>query len=437
MNEHATEILLQIHRTMRAMQRRNRTVSGTYGSEIALVDSAVIQELLSDSALEAKRLAHRLRISKVQISRIVTRLTRLGYIEKHLDQKDRRINRLLVSSRGKQIFATLSKRAHAAFSSAYARLNADEKKRFADYLLRMLNDYGAPVASSLPYDPPLMIEIRRLTRMFGFYTNSVFGIRGLTLLTWHLISRIAESSSPSTLTELSTELAISPTTASTAIHRLRREGLVKTSTSPRDHRRVSLVASTKGLKMHRRIEHSALRQMKRACRQFSEKELEDFAVLWLRYSGGEHFRDHIIINSESGFRLLRSENERSVARKFLFEERVRQGLLNDLPALTVGEHSFTYALMTKDQIRGCVEFIKTEHGWSVLHFLVREDLDRVALFASLLFDQFFATSSALKLTLAKSALSVSVARLFPALTTRSKVEISRTRLRRELSAQLT
>ena len=422
------DFLLQIHRTIRNMHRRNRTVASAYGSGTGMLELAIIQEVIGNPALQSQQIAKRCRVSPVQISRAVDALRRNGLLDLSTGPKDRRTKQLTATARGRQLCAGLQTRSLGIWQAAYERLSPEERPRFTEYLQRMLNTYGAPNAGPLPGDPPLILEIRRITRMMGLFTTRVFGVQNLSPLRWHMLSAVCTAPDGVTVSHLSAAYGIRPTTISAVAQTMIREKLVSHRRIASDRRLMPLLATTAGLKEHRRIERIAVKQLADACHGFSDTELQDYAALWMKYSGAQFFVDDIALEAEAGIRRLSSPVELMEARRFLVTERVRQDLLQEIPDTFAHERSVVYGLIVSGNIEACAEFRARDSRWKLLHFIVGERAQHIEALLEYVLEQFFSSTSARQLELCGAAMSANIVRLIPRLSGRRSIVVSQEQL---------
>jgi DNA-binding MarR family transcriptional regulator len=406
----SNDALLQIHRVIRSMHRRNRSVANAYGSSLSMLESAVLQEILANPQSRITALANCCRVSKVQVSRSVSALLDRGLLFEKENHRDKRSSFFELTPQGKKTFSLVSKKARVTFQSAFERLTKNEQIAFQKYLSLFLLEIDAPPASALTQDAGLMLEIRRLTRLFGFLSNEVFGIKGLSPLRWHILALISSASDGTTLSALANSIGIPLSTCASTVQGLFNEGLLK---NRHELGKRLLFASRKGLQLHSLIEHKAVDQLRKGCRKFSEQELQHFAALWISYTGENTFRDDIAVAAHSGIHLVSSPYELQVLRNFLFQTRLQQNLSFEIPEVFAHPQSLVYSFLENGKIQGCVEISKREKAWWVQHCLFKHEvLSQGAPFAlETIVEQAMLRSGAKKLVLKEANCSPAIRKI--------------------------
>ena len=398
-------LALRLHRAIRFMHQRNRTVSSAYGTGLGIAESAVLQELLAEPQLRASDLSTRLVLGPVSISRQLRRLQGQGLLRVHTAQHDRRARRLSVTAVGKRVFFQAYERACTTFSTAFSRLDSQEQVRFSDLFRRFLDGYGAPLASALPGDPPLMPEIRRLTRVLGMLGGSVFGSSGLSPLEWHIVVRVCTASTEVLISDLSSLYSVAANTVSQTVSRLEKAGFLERGASTRDRRCVPLQATAAGIQQHENIELLAASQIEKAWSGFAVSERSDFTTLWEKYAGSGTCEDEIVLGETRSLRRISSDFDRENARRFVYEGRVRAlSTCGALPEIVCGKDSIILGLYAGANLQILIEFSRCGRNWSLIHAIYPEHAEFSMDFLPQALEQFFHISQAPALAIRKEYL---------------------------------
>ena len=404
------EIALRIYHAVRFMNQRNRTVGSAYGTELGLVESSVLQELLADPTLTAQELSRRLCLYPVAICRTIKWLKQAKLLRTRPAKTDRRSRILLLTEEGRRSFFQAYERASQVFGSAYERLGARDGKLYETLFKRFLDTLEAPPSSGLPNDPPLMVEIRRFSRWLGLYGNSLFGIPGLAPLTWQILAKICTQESDVFISDLSTLYGVRQNTLSQLVGRLERDGYVRRLKGSRDKRLAALVATPEGLVRHAAIERHAALEFLRGLEGFSPAERRKFVQLWERYCGVGSAEDEIVLEVRRAVRRLRQPEELSAARTFIYKVRVAQDLLTGLPDQIVSKDSWVFGLYNQDTLEAVLEISRRGRGWELTHLLSEAKPEVSKIFIDRSLEQFFLAGDKGTLSLRSEYYSVEVQR---------------------------
>ena len=394
--------LLLIQRALRGLHRRNRTVVKAYGLQINMLESAIMGEVAGRPGVSASELAGPLLSNPVNVSRAVARLRKKGVLTVSTAPQDGRKSCLELSSKGKKTYAEVMDRARDAFSAAMSRIAARDQKAFINLFNRFLDGMQAPRAVELPNDPPLMREIRRITRVCGLLGREVFGVPGLAPLTWQVLSTICTAPNGVTLSQLAAVIGASSSRLFALVQQLERgkvivkrrsSGVVKIYPSPAGHRK------------HLEIESLGVAFFMRGGNALSAAELTVFARLWSEYTGEGFHSEERFLGEGRALGFVRLRGERSEVRSFIANQRVEQKLTKNMPPLLGSPSSLIFVLRSQRALLACVEFARVDGEWQVIHLLCVNAEQRYENFIAYAMEQFFDVSGAKRVVVPESNIS--------------------------------
>lgn len=337
---------------MRDMHQRNRTVHTAYGADLGVAESSVLQEVIANPpGLSALELGRRLGLSAVKMSRLIKSM-----LAERLIVRDLVEGKLCISAtdRGSKVFFEAYARAQATFNSAFERLPATRRDPFRSIMKKFCDGLAAPSASSLPEDPPVMTEIRRLTRAFGWIGRDTFR-SGRPALEWHVLYLIQALRSRASCAVLANRLGTSHATMTTVLNRLAQAGLLARQAGALDARERMLLLTPAGERELARIDDLGKQSVLKALSKFSASEATSFAEDWRRYSGER--LDATSVALSSPFVLERLDDiSLGDARAFILKARVEQGLLENVPGYCLFEGHTSFSLRRGSLIVGVFEF---------------------------------------------------------------------------------
>ncbi len=363
---------LELHRIIRGMHQRNRTVSTAYGTDLGVVESSAMAEIKGDPGLTISDLGEKLALTQVNTTRLVQNMIDQGLVVVSSDAEDRRRKRLKMTQRGSSIFNAAYERAKSTFGAAFERIPARRRDQFVGWMKVLCDGLEAPEAVSLPTDPPIMCEIRRLTRGLGLLSRSVYGKSGMPPLEWQILSQICTTERPIYAADLVSFYGVLPNTMSGILRRMEDAGYITRPKGDQDKRFHSIEAKPAGLKRFLEIERLAENQLKVAMQKIPNEEQNEFVELWRAYAAVELTAEDIVLSSHYSIRRATDEENRSKARLFLLQQRLSQNLVEEIPSLLCDAGSVIYLLRSPAGLNGVAEFSlhpKTRQ-WILIHLIV-------------------------------------------------------------------
>lgn len=134
------ESLDTIQRELIAFARRARAAAARMHPELSLVSFTILAHLEEQQDCRATDLAAHYLLDKSTVSRQVTALEQLGFLERRVDPTDHRVQVLHLAPRGVEILAAARLRRQAAFQERLADWDPSDLERFARYLVRYNTD---------------------------------------------------------------------------------------------------------------------------------------------------------------------------------------------------------------------------------------------------------------------------------------------------------
>jgi len=139
-----------IQREMAAFARRARAAAAHMHPELSLVSYTLLAHLDDRPGSRATDLAAQFLLDKSTVSRQVSGLEQLGFVERRPDPRDHRVQVLHTTPAGSAVLAAATAARREAFRGRFAEWEKSDLDRFASYLVRFNEDAAAqqtPVAS--------------------------------------------------------------------------------------------------------------------------------------------------------------------------------------------------------------------------------------------------------------------------------------------------
>ena len=357
---YAAERILQ---AIGEMHRRNRTVASAYGAEVSVIDSSILVEVSANPTVSADWLCTSFQLSPVQMSRTLKKLEHSGILIRHVSENDRRSRVLRLTPKGQRVLDYVSERSKETFSAAYHRIPRNKLPEFTQLARRFCRNLSAPDSVQLPGDPPLLLEVRKLTRALGMLSPYIFGFNKLSPVEWHTLRLLQQRARYAR--DLCAELGVPANTMTGIIQRLETQHYTSKEQDPHDRRAWILRLTPAGHTILEECATCGRSLVSQGLRDFSSTEALDFSTLVDAYAGTGAPTDGIFLAPEALCKRLSVEHELLEARSFIFNQRVVQNLLEHLPEHAAHADAIVYALYRREELVALIDI----YGEHVLHAL--------------------------------------------------------------------
>lgn len=363
--------LARLFGAIRAMHQRNRTVANLYGFSWGLAQAHATVEVAVSPGIPLSRLGKRLGLSAVATTRLLKNAERAGLLRWESDPSDRRVRKIRLGPAAGDLLAKNLERNVATFGAAYERLTVQGRRRFHSYLKRLCDAWPAPPACAARQEPPLMEEIRRLTRALGLLNDRLSFAPWCSPLEWHVLNLARDQGEKGTPTSiLCSSLAAPSALIDKLLRSLKKQGLVKCSRKTQTNQSHLVFLKEKGRAVLIQLEELGCREFGRCLADFSTEQISEFASLWEDYAGKFISPLTQAITKGSVLQCVSSSVGLAQARRFIAEQRVKQKLLRDLPATIIGPESLVFVLYRLNTPAAAVQFDELRPGeWSATHLV--------------------------------------------------------------------
>ncbi|KOG91206.1 MarR family winged helix-turn-helix transcriptional regulator [Streptomyces varsoviensis] len=133
---HRDDSVETIQRELTAFARRARATAARMHPELSLVSFTLLAHLEDQRGCRATDLAAHYLLDKSTVSRQVSALERLGFVERRVDPDDHRVQVLHLTDEGAEMLANVTASRRVAFHERLADWDEADLDRFASYLLR-------------------------------------------------------------------------------------------------------------------------------------------------------------------------------------------------------------------------------------------------------------------------------------------------------------
>jgi DNA-binding MarR family transcriptional regulator len=109
-------------------------------TDISVIEWRVMIDLGRYKQTTAAEIASRWAMDKMNVSRAIRRLESRGWIERHIDEVDRRSYRLILTAEGRSNYQTLMPAAESRYREITSILTRDELASFTEMLSRLIEN---------------------------------------------------------------------------------------------------------------------------------------------------------------------------------------------------------------------------------------------------------------------------------------------------------
>jgi len=133
-----------IHRVPAHLARRFNQICLGIGDEVTRhfnlspIEFAVVAAIEDEPGLDQRRLAARLAIDTVSVSKLLDRLEKLRLVRRTVNSDDRRARVLSLTARGREVRVKIGVGFRAAHEKIMAPLSSDEQRRLIELLVRLV-----------------------------------------------------------------------------------------------------------------------------------------------------------------------------------------------------------------------------------------------------------------------------------------------------------
>ncbi|MEZ5805775.1 MAG: MarR family transcriptional regulator [Rhizobiaceae bacterium] len=115
-----------LHDASRLMRKRFEQLGSRYG--LSSAQWRLLVRVFKEEGVAQARLAELLEIEPISVSRLIDRMVEAGWIERRLDDNDRRVRQIFLTERSRAIFGEMRGVAAQVFEFALTGLSPDERR---------------------------------------------------------------------------------------------------------------------------------------------------------------------------------------------------------------------------------------------------------------------------------------------------------------------
>ena len=115
-----------LHDAARLMRRRFEKMAGNHG--LSSAQWRLLVRVFKEEGVAQARLAELLEIEPISVSRLIDRMVDGGWIERRIDDNDRRVRQIYLTARSREIFGEMRSVAAQVFDCALQGLSSEQRR---------------------------------------------------------------------------------------------------------------------------------------------------------------------------------------------------------------------------------------------------------------------------------------------------------------------
>ena len=127
-----------VHKMVRAnLLHRYRIITALSGLNIYRGQPEILGFLLENGECAPKTLAETLGVSAASIATSIKRMCKAGFVERAEDANDRRINRIRITQKGKEVFLAGREECSKVDAQMFSGITDEEIEKFSEILIKI------------------------------------------------------------------------------------------------------------------------------------------------------------------------------------------------------------------------------------------------------------------------------------------------------------
>lgn len=127
-----------VHKMVRAnLLHRYRITTALSGLNIYRGQPEILEFLLKNGECAQKTLAETMGVSAASIATSIKRMCKAGFVERTEDETDRRINRIRITQKGKEVFLAGREECSKVDARMFSGITDEEIEKFSEILIKI------------------------------------------------------------------------------------------------------------------------------------------------------------------------------------------------------------------------------------------------------------------------------------------------------------
>lgn len=133
-----------VHKMVRAnLLHRYRITTALSGLNIYRGQPEILGFLLENGECAQKTLAETMGVSAASIATSIKRMCKAGFVERTEDETDRRINRIRITQKGKEVFLAGREECSKVDACMFSGITDEEIEKFSEILIKITDNLSA------------------------------------------------------------------------------------------------------------------------------------------------------------------------------------------------------------------------------------------------------------------------------------------------------
>jgi len=273
MTNNSIEAAGRVIQSFREFQRLNRFIVFRGGRTISLAAIHLLIEVDACPGASIGDIADILDMPRTSVATLAESLRRRKLLSNKQSTSDKRCRQLFVTKTGSKYLVEDDLIANEHISWILSPLTADEQSALRDLFASIANGCGIKESAIRPNEHDLRKDLRRATRALRLIHANFFE-SGMGSAEWQVLTTILRDPRLTSISQLSRELQIPLSSATTIVKRLYEKGLIVASQSNSDKRMVRVLPAAGAASYFEQIQSRMMTRISRALEPNDVKSLE-------------------------------------------------------------------------------------------------------------------------------------------------------------------
>lgn len=365
-----------LHLLFRLLQRRNRFVYRTLGTNLNLAEGIALVEIGSRNGITPGDLATLINLSRPDISRMLKHLENRKLIQKQNSNQDGRTYSVILSKLGYKALQGLDDSVEGNYTKIFMDYTKSEIDSFTFYMQKLNDGLGAPPATIREGECPPRPELRRYAVVQKLNSKIHFSNISINSLHWHIISEIYESNQAMTSSKLALLLGAPRNTISQAVDSLKNSGFVSKVKSSLDARSTIISLTKRGVDYYIELRNNSSVRFQDALKELNSEQIHEFVYLLSRTVQLPANNDDVVIAPQVRIKRYQTPEDRNELRQFYLKTLIKSGEPSTLNEVMFGANNLCFGLLLDGTLSCSLEIVPEESGGNLQNMIRSPEVDK-------------------------------------------------------------
>ena len=357
-----------LYRLLRRMQQKNRFVTLDLDFSLTILQSFIVLQVAA-GLNSAQALAELFQVDQSTMSRNLSSLTSLGYLQMSAVKSDARKRQIVLSSKGQKFLKQYDTQSDLEILSYSKLMSQSQREDFAGLFAKLNDNLQAPKLNSHSGDSPWRLEMRRITFALGAFRETFLDC-AISIAEWQVLSELIYQDKCLSQAEIAQRTGIAQTSLPALIARLVKRKMLKMKSRKQDARVKDVLIQKAGIDAVHEVERGFAGRLERSLIAFHPDEKESFIKLFELYIG-ETASGQTLIAGDLLIKKTTSLDDFKHLRQRLIAKLHRENSLSRVPERLFDSNSEIWIICNRlNEIIGGLEILRDSEALRLVNFFV-------------------------------------------------------------------